>query len=84
MVVRLLWRPRQPVWMPGAQCEQGLGALAPVHLIIEGDQVMGRQRAVVGEEQLGSKALEHTTTHYYSGHHGFKTMTRGHTVSLID
>jgi hypothetical protein len=45
---------------------------------------MGRQRAMVGEEQLGSKALEHTTTHYYSGHHGFKTMTRGHTVSLID
>lgn len=84
MVVRLLWHPRQPVWMPGAQCGQGGGALAPVHLIIEGDQVMGGQRAVVGEKQLGSNALEHTTTHYYSGHHGFKTITRGHTVSLID
>lgn len=67
-VVRLLLRPRQPVWMPGAQGRQGGGALAPIHLIIEGDQVMGGQRAMVGEKQLSGKALEHTATHYSTGH----------------
>jgi hypothetical protein len=67
-VVRLLWRPRQPVWMPGTQRRQGGGALAPIHLIIEGDQVMGGQRAMVGEKQLSRKALERNATHYSTGH----------------